>query len=48
MSDLETRVQALSDKSLLLLDDDQALRTRLGLAALLVDELSAPLRGGPA
>nr|WP_315053007.1 ActR/PrrA/RegA family redox response regulator transcription factor [uncultured Brevundimonas sp.] len=32
MSDLETRVQALSDKSLLLLDDDQALRTRLGRA----------------
>jgi len=32
MSDLETRISALSDRSLLLLDDDQALRTRLGRA----------------
>ena len=32
MSDLETRIAALPDKSLLLLDDDQALRTRMGRA----------------
>jgi len=32
ISPLEDRVAALSDKSLLLLDDDQALRTRLGRA----------------
>ncbi len=32
MSDLETRVADLTDRSLLLLDDDQALRTRLGRA----------------
>ena len=32
MSDLEARVAALPDKSLLLLDDDQALRTRMGRA----------------
>lgn len=32
MSDLEARVSALPDRSLLLLDDDQALRTRLGRA----------------
>jgi two-component system response regulator RegA len=32
MSDLENRIAALPDKSLLLLDDDQALRTRLGRA----------------
>jgi len=32
MSDLETRVADLADRSLLLLDDDQALRTRLGRA----------------
>ena len=32
MSILEDRVAALTDKSLLLLDDDQALRTRLGRA----------------
>ena len=32
MSDLEARIAALPDKSLLLLDDDQALRTRLGRA----------------
>ena len=32
MSDLEARVEALPDRSLLLLDDDQALRTRLGRA----------------
>ncbi|PZT94270.1 ActR/PrrA/RegA family redox response regulator transcription factor [Brevundimonas sp.] len=32
MSELETRIAALPDKSLLLLDDDQALRTRMGRA----------------
>lgn len=32
MSDLETRISELPDRSLLLLDDDQALRTRLGRA----------------
>ena len=32
MSDLEARIAALPDKSLLLLDDDQALRTRMGRA----------------
>lgn len=32
MSELETQIAALNDKSLLLLDDDQALRTRLGRA----------------
>ncbi|MBD3835770.1 ActR/PrrA/RegA family redox response regulator transcription factor [Brevundimonas sp.] len=32
MSDLESRIAALPDKSLLLLDDDQALRTRMGRA----------------
>lgn len=32
MADLEARISALEDKSLLLLDDDQALRTRLGRA----------------
>lgn len=32
MSDLESRVAALADRSLLLLDDDQALRSRLGRA----------------
>ena len=32
MSIIEDRVAALADKSLLLLDDDQALRTRLGRA----------------
>jgi two-component system, response regulator RegA len=32
MSELETRIAALADKSLLLLDDDQALRTRMGRA----------------
>src|SRR6218665_3265448 len=32
MSDLEDRIAALPDKSLLLLDDDQALRTRMGPA----------------
>ena len=32
MSDLETRIAALPDTSLLLLDDDQALRTRMGRA----------------
>ncbi|KAK0350878.1 hypothetical protein LTR94_027222, partial [Friedmanniomyces endolithicus] len=32
MSELETRIAALSDKTLLLLDDDQALRTRMGRA----------------
>ena len=32
MSDLENRIAALPDKSLLLVDDDQALRTRLGRA----------------
>ena len=32
MSELEARIAALPDKSLLLLDDDQALRTRLGRA----------------
>ena len=32
MSELENRIAALPDKSLLLLDDDQALRTRLGRA----------------
>ena len=32
MSELEARIAALSDKTLLLLDDDQALRTRMGRA----------------
>ncbi|MEC8534441.1 MAG: response regulator, partial [Pseudomonadota bacterium] len=32
MPELETRIAALPDKSLLLLDDDQALRTRMGRA----------------
>ena len=32
MASLEDRIAALEDKSLLLLDDDQALRTRLGRA----------------
>jgi len=32
MSDLDARIEALPDKTLLLLDDDQALRTRLGRA----------------
>ena len=32
MSELEARIAALPDKSLLLLDDDQALRTRMGRA----------------
>lgn len=32
MSELETHIASLADKSLLLLDDDQALRTRLGRA----------------
>ena len=32
MPDLEARIAALPDKSLLLLDDDQALRTRMGRA----------------
>jgi two-component system response regulator RegA len=32
MSTLEERIAALADRSLLLLDDDQALRTRLGRA----------------
>ena len=32
MSELETRIAALPDRSLLLLDDDQALRTRMGRA----------------
>ena len=32
MSELETQIASLADKSLLLLDDDQALRTRLGRA----------------
>jgi two-component system response regulator RegA len=32
MSDAEDRIAALADKSLLLLDDDNALRTRLGRA----------------
>lgn len=32
MSDIEARIAALPDKSLLLLDDDQALRTRMGRA----------------
>ena len=32
MSELETQIAHLADKSLLLLDDDQALRTRLGRA----------------
>ncbi|WP_339914298.1 ActR/PrrA/RegA family redox response regulator transcription factor [uncultured Brevundimonas sp.] len=32
MPDLEARIAALPDKTLLLLDDDQALRTRLGRA----------------
>lgn len=32
MSDLEARIAALADKTLLLLDDDQALRTRMGRA----------------
>jgi two-component system, response regulator RegA len=32
MSDLDARIDALPDKSLLLLDDDQALRTRMGRA----------------
>jgi two-component system response regulator RegA len=32
MPDLEARIAALSDTSLLLLDDDQALRTRMGRA----------------
>lgn len=32
MSELETQIAAIADKSVLLLDDDQALRTRLGRA----------------
>ena len=32
MSDLSTQIEGLADKSLLLLDDDTALRTRLGRA----------------
>ena len=32
MSDLEARIAALPDRSLLVLDDDQALRTRMGRA----------------
>ena len=32
MSELDARIAALPDKSLLLLDDDQALRTRMGRA----------------
>ena len=32
MTTLEDRIAALPDRSLLLLDDDQALRTRLGRA----------------
>lgn len=32
MSDLSTQIEGLADKSLLLLDDDMALRTRLGRA----------------
>ena len=32
MSDLDARIEALPDKTLLLLDDDQALRTRMGRA----------------
>ena len=32
MSELEAQIASLADKSLLLLDDDQALRTRLGRA----------------
>lgn len=32
MSDLDARITALDDRSLLLLDDDQALRTRMGRA----------------
>ena len=32
MPDLEARIAALADKTLLLLDDDQALRTRMGRA----------------